>query len=70
MNPYKLKAIVEFVRKESTSVHATHDELLGYYGLHELLPLDEQKAVKRELAATAEAEIFMEALHLRVAQRQ
>ncbi len=36
--------------------------------LDEILPVDEQEAVKRELAAIADAEMFMETLHLQVEQ--
>ena len=70
MNPYKLKAIVEYLRKEGKGLSATHDELLSCYGLDELLPVDEQMAVKWELDAIAEADMFMESLHLRVDQWQ
>jgi len=70
MNPYKLKEILEFLRNESKRLSASHDELLRCYGLDESLPLDEQVLVKRELAAIADAEMFMEALHLRVEQWQ
>ncbi len=68
MNPYKLKEIVEYLRKESRRLSASHDELLRCYGLSEILPIDEQEAVKRELAAIADAEMFMEAVRLRVEQ--
>lgn len=68
MNPYKLKEIVEYLRKEGSGLSASHDELLRCYGLDETLPADEQEAVKRELAAIADAEMFMEELHLRVEQ--
>ena len=66
MNPYKLKAVVEFLRREGRSLGATHDELLSCFGLNEMLPTDEQMAVKQELAAIADAEIFMERLRLNV----
>jgi len=64
MNPYKLRAIVEYLRNESKGLSATHDELLRCYGLDDLLPLDEQEAVRRELAAIAEAEAFMDRLRI------
>ena len=66
MNPYKLKAIVEYLRKEGRGLSASHEELLRCFGLEEVLPSDEQETVKRELAAIAEAEMFMEAVRLRV----
>lgn len=66
MNPYKLKAIVEFLRKESKGLSASHSELLRCFRLDELLPLDEQAAVRRELAAIADAEMFMDSLRYRL----
>ena len=66
MNPYKLKAIVEFIREESRSMHATHDELLRCFGLDEMLATEEQANVKQELAAIADAEIFMDRLRTTV----
>jgi len=68
MNPYKLKAIVEYLRQESRGLSASHDEVLRCFGLHDVLPADEQELVKRELAAIADAEMFMETLQLRVEQ--
>lgn len=64
MNPYKLRAIVEYLRNEGKGLSATHDELLRCYGLDDLLSLDEQDAIKRELAAIAEAEAFMDQLRI------
>jgi len=64
MNPYKLKAITEFLREEGGRLSTTHDQLLRCFSLDQLLPLDEQESVKRELAAIAEAEMFMDRLRL------
>ncbi|MGD8454245.1 MAG: hypothetical protein PVJ57_20730 [Phycisphaerae bacterium] len=66
MNPYKLKAITEFLREEIKRISGSHDELLICYGLDRLLPLDEQEAVKRELAAIADAETFMDRFRVSV----
>ena len=67
MNPYKLKLIVEFLRKEGKGLRGvSHGELLRCFGLDELLPTDEQDEVRRELAAIADAEIFMDELRYRV----
>jgi len=68
MNPYKLKAIVEYLRKEGRGLSTSHEELLECFGLNEILPNDEQETVKHELAAIADAEMFMEAVRLRVEQ--
>ena len=70
MNPYKLKAIIEFLREEGRQLSASHDDLLRCYGLDEILPVDEQEAVKRELAAIVEAETFMDRLRLSVERWQ
>jgi hypothetical protein len=60
MNPYKLKAITEFLRGELKRISTSYDDLLACYGLDKQLLPDEQEAVKRELAAIAEAETFMD----------
>lgn len=65
MNAYKLRMIIEQLRSNPIA-GATHEELLSCHGLDELLPLDEQQAVLRELAAIHEAEVFMEHWQLAV----
>ena len=70
MNPYKLNAIVEYLRKEARGLSASHDDVLRCFGLHDMLPTDEQELVKHELAAIADAEMFMETVRLRVEQWQ
>lgn len=66
MNPYKLKAIVEFVRDECkkasidmTSVHQM-SEFLRWCGVLPRLAASEQVVVMRELVSVAEAEDFMD----------
>ncbi|MEM1355009.1 MAG: hypothetical protein AAGH88_09010 [Planctomycetota bacterium] len=59
MNEYKLRMIIAHLRSHPVS-GATHEEQLSCHSLDELLPLDEQQAVIRELAAIHEAERFME----------
>lgn len=68
MNPYKLKAIIELVRRQGRlptdrwGCVLNPDDLLVWYGLNSELTLEEQREVKRELAALAEAEGFVDRL--------
>jgi hypothetical protein len=66
MNTYKIRAIVEMIRRngglptdEFGSI-LPPDELLVRYGLVELLSEEEQRVMKRELAALAEAQVVIE----------
>jgi hypothetical protein len=68
MNPYKLRAIVELVRRQGRlpadrwGCVLSPDDLLVWYGLNSDLSPEEQREVKRELAALAEAEGFVDRL--------
>ncbi len=68
MNPYKLRAIIELVRRQGRlptdrwGCVLNPDDLLVWYGLNSELSLEEQREVKRELAALAEAEGFVDRL--------
>lgn len=70
MNGYKIRYIVEFIRRSGplprdvTGSVLSSDDLLAWYGLKERLTLDEQAFVKKELNAMAEAEVFVEQLRL------
>ena len=70
MNPYKLRAIVQFLQTEATELQAPSgaqvgiDELLACFGLHERLTREELLVVKREMLAIAEAEAFVGQLRL------
>ena len=63
MNPYKLRLIVEFVRR-NTPINASVTDRLRCINLDELLPLDELHHVHRELVAMEEAEAFIDRLRL------
>lgn len=68
MNPHKLRAIVEFVRRQGKlptdrwGCVLGPDDLLVWFGLINNLSPGEQREVKRELAAIAEAEALMDRL--------
>ena len=72
MNRYKLKAIVEFVRGQASTLvdpvgrRIDVDQLLTCLGLDKLLSDFEQRIVKRELFEIAEAESFVDQLRLSV----
>ena len=68
MNPHKLRAILELVRRQGKlpidqwGNVLSPDDLLVWYGLTHLLTPDERSIVKRELADMTEAEEFMDRL--------
>ena len=69
MNPYKLKAIIEFVRRQSKlptdrwGCVLSPDDLVVWFGFERLgLSAEEQRVVKGELRAMAEAEAIMDLL--------
>ena len=72
MNPYKLRAILEYVEQEKKAGDGISgeacevDELLACLGLDKLLSIGEMRMVRNELVAVAEAEAFMERLRFSV----
>ncbi|HOW71917.1 MAG TPA: hypothetical protein PKY77_15060 [Phycisphaerae bacterium] len=70
MNGYKIRYVVEFIRRngplprDRTGSILNADDLLAWYGLKERLTLEEQRLLKKELDAMAEAEVFMEQLRI------
>ncbi len=68
MNKYKLGAILELIRRQGKlptdqwGEVLRPDELLIWFGLNDLLNLEEEIILKGELALMAEAEIFMDRL--------
>ena len=70
MNRYKLKAILEFITGQASLLTGAEDasvdpgELLACLGLDKLLPLEEQRVIRRELFDMAEAETFMDQVRL------
>ena len=72
MNPYKLKALVEYLGGKTSMLQnpirceLDLDELLAGFGLKQLLTSTEQHAVKRELYAKLEDDTFMKQLRSRV----
>ena len=70
MNQHKLRAILEFVRRQGPlpadqfgQVLGTK-ELLEWFGLAGALSSEERACVGRELAMMREAQAFVERLHL------
>jgi len=70
MNGYKLRNILEYIRREGRLPRDREGDilnprgLLAWYGLDERLTEREQAYVMRELAAMTEAELFTELLEL------
>ena len=68
MNLYKLRAIIDFIRKQGRlpadafGNTVAVDEMLAWYGLNDVLSVDEQRVIKRELAAMADAQIVIDQL--------
>lgn len=68
MNPYKLRALIDHIRGHGRLPRDQFDDvlepndLLVWFGLSDLLTLDEQRLVKEDLAALADAEAFMDRL--------
>ena len=73
MNLYKLRAIVDHVRRQGPLPRDQFgnvlraDDLLVWYELDGLLSDGERFVVKQELRALAEAELFMEQLRSKAA---
>ena len=69
MNPYKLRALLDFVSQERAAAGADIkdvDEAVAWFGLDRLLSPPELRVVKEELAAVLEAETFIDRLRLSV----
>ncbi|MDM8008460.1 MAG: hypothetical protein QUV05_20165 [Phycisphaerae bacterium] len=68
MNRQKLNAIVNYVRghgrlpTDRFGNHLSADDMIVWFGLRDLLTLEEQYQVKAELLGMAEAETFMDRL--------
>ena len=68
MNPYKLRAVIDHIRKQGPLPRDQFDEvlepddLLVWFGLSDLLTLGERQAIKHDLAALTDAEAFMDRL--------
>jgi len=72
MNPYKLRAILEFIRRDGelrprdSEREWSVEDVVTYLHLDKLLTTGELSVVRRELAAMAEADVFMDDLRLAV----
>jgi len=70
MNQGKVRAVLDYVRQhggiptDATGRRLREDEVLVWYGLDRLLTVEERRQVKRELAALAEIQAFMEEVRL------
>ena len=70
MNRYKIRSILNFIRSQGRlptderGVILDQDEILVWYGLGELLTVEEERVVRQELLAMIEAQAFMERLRL------
>ena len=68
MNIYKIKNIIESIRRQGKLPKDAYgqilsiDELIGWFGLNECLTLGEQSYIEKELAAMIEAELMMDKL--------
>jgi len=73
MNPYKKQEILQHIRRQGRlpmdrfGNAMTPDDLLVWFDLESMLDAEEQNEIKRELAALADAEAFLDELRLRVA---
>lgn len=69
MNPYKMRSIIEMIRKQGRLPRDQWDELLNpddllvWFELQGQLSPEEERELKRELRMMAEAEAFMDALN-------
>jgi hypothetical protein len=70
MNGYRLRTILDFIRSQGKlpcdqwGNTLSPDDLLVWFGLKNDLTPEEQREVKRELAALVEAEALMDRLRL------
>ena len=70
MNIYKIRRIVEWIRANGrlpTDAYGevlSPDDLIGWFGLNEVLTVDEQEYMRKELAAMVEAELSLDDLRL------
>ena len=68
MNPYKLRAILDMIRKQGPLPKDQFDRILGpddllvWFDLKGRLDSGEEIIIKRELVLMTEAEVFMELL--------
>jgi hypothetical protein len=68
MNGHKLRAIMDYVRghgrlpTDRFGEVLSPDDMLVWFGLRNVLTVEEQYQVKAELASMAEAEAFMDQL--------
>ena len=66
MNPYKLRALIDFIRREKGADINEVDDIVACFRLDRLLLPVELRRVKQELSAVLEAEAFMDRLSLSV----
>jgi len=70
MNKYKMRNIVDFIRRQGKLPTDPFgqilpvDDLLAWFGLDEYLSRYEQSCVKQELAALAEAQLTVEKIRM------
>ena len=70
MNWYKIRSILDFIRRQGRlptderGIILNQDDILAWFGLDNLLTVEEQQQVKRELLAMIEAQAFVERLRL------
>ena len=68
MNKYKIQKIVDYIRHEGRLPTDQFDQILsaedilGWYGLYELLDRGECEQIKREIQSLVEAQVFMDRL--------
>ena len=68
MNRYKIQKIVDYIRRKGRlptdqfDQILPADDILGWYGLDELLDRDEYLHAKREIQSLIEAQAFMDQL--------
>ena len=71
MNPHKMRTIIDYIRSQGGLPTDQFggvldaDDLLVWFGLNELLSLDEKRLVKAEFWAMTEAQLLAEQLRLR-----
>ena len=70
MNRYKIQGIVDYIRRQGKLPEdqfgelLSVDDILGWYGLDELLDSDERRALEREIHLLAEAQRFLDRMTL------
>ena len=70
MNKYKIQKIVEYIRQKGRLPTDQFDhilsaeDILGWYGLEDLLGTEERLQVKREIESLIDAQIFMDQINL------